>query len=131
MVFNPWSDNRTKCSNALKQFVGKLRVFCLHELLECVWPFCGVGAWRVKWYNSNYLDKQSKVVDISTNTSDHFFHLTRLRWKLPLHRKQSISGYNCLFEAKLWPNIFLINIWQKCVTLIFLNKTKLKIRPGP
>ena len=34
--FNPLSTNPRKWSDTLKQFVD--------ELLECVWPFCEVGA---------------------------------------------------------------------------------------
>ena len=36
---NPLSTNFTKWSNTLKQFVVNAK-----ELLECVWPFCGIGA---------------------------------------------------------------------------------------
>ena len=35
VIINPLRANITKWSNTLKQFVGKL--------LECVWPFCGIG----------------------------------------------------------------------------------------
>ena len=46
------SANFTKWSNILKQFVD--------ELFECVWPFRGVGAWRVNtWINKCHL--QNKV----------------------------------------------------------------------
>ena len=31
------------------------------ELLECVWPFCGVGAWRVNnWLSASFFRKQRK-----------------------------------------------------------------------
>ena len=35
LLFNGLSGNFTKWSNTLKLF-------------ECVWPFCGIGAYRVK-----------------------------------------------------------------------------------
>ena len=38
--FNPLSANLTKWSNTLKQFADKL--------FEGVWPFCEIGAYRVK-----------------------------------------------------------------------------------
>ena len=41
---NPLSANPLKWSNTLKQFVGKLLINCLS-----VWPFCGLGAWSVKF----------------------------------------------------------------------------------
>ena len=37
---NPWSVNRTKWLNTLKQFASAVA----DELFECVWPFCGVGS---------------------------------------------------------------------------------------
>ena len=42
-IFNPLNANPTKCqthSNNPSAFAD--------ELFECVWPFCGIGAWRVK-----------------------------------------------------------------------------------
>ena len=45
--FNPLSTNPTKWSNTFKQFVDKLLTNCF----ECVWPFCEIGAERVKtWF---------------------------------------------------------------------------------
>ena len=44
--FNPLSANPTKWSNTLKQFVD----------LECVWPFCGVGAFKEFIYLCIYLE---------------------------------------------------------------------------
>ena len=43
-IFNPLIPKPTKWSNTLKQFVGNRS----EELFECVWPFCGVGAYRVR-----------------------------------------------------------------------------------
>ena len=42
---NPLSANPTEWSNTLKQFVG-----IADELFKCVWPFCGIGALRVKYW---------------------------------------------------------------------------------
>ena len=41
-AFNPLSANPTKWSNTLKQLTAKA-----DELFECVWPFYGVGAWKL------------------------------------------------------------------------------------
>ena len=41
-LFNPLSTNPTKWSNILKQ------------LLECVWPFCGIVAERVNMSTKNF-----------------------------------------------------------------------------
>ena len=38
-LLNPLSANTTKCPNTFKQF---------RQLFECVWPFCGVGAYKGK-----------------------------------------------------------------------------------
>ena len=44
--FNLISANPTKCSNKLKQFAGKT-----DDFFECVWPFYGVGTWRINVCN--------------------------------------------------------------------------------
>ena len=41
--FNPLSANFTKLSNT-----QTIRRQITNELFECVWPFCGIGAQRVK-----------------------------------------------------------------------------------
>ena len=51
IYFNNLSAHHTKWSNTLKQFIGKNLNNSLakaNEFFECVWPFCGVGTWRVK-----------------------------------------------------------------------------------
>ena len=62
---NPLSANPAKWSNHLKYSSA-----VAHKLFECVWPFCGVGDWRVKWllpveiwlfkFNSKYTKTTSK-----------------------------------------------------------------------
>ena len=45
IAVNHFSANFTKWSNILKQ----IRQQFVDELLECVWPFCGIGGWRVNY----------------------------------------------------------------------------------
>ena len=62
---NPLSANPAKWSDHLKYSSA-----VAHKLFECVWPFCGVGDWRVKWllpveiwlfkFNSKYTKTTSK-----------------------------------------------------------------------
>ena len=50
---NPLSANPPKWSNTLKQFVGKF---------ECVCPFCGIGAQRVKNLESRDYSDRGKTI---------------------------------------------------------------------
>ena len=45
-----------------------------NELFECVWPFCGIGAWRVKVTSDN-LDESmnaSKKKKVQTSLNVYF-----------------------------------------------------------
>ena len=55
---DPLSINPKKWPNTLKQFVGKKPTNCLS-----VWPFCRVGAWRVKVLNLRIFKKDNIWVD--------------------------------------------------------------------
>ena len=54
-LFNSLSANPTKRSNTLKQFVS----FC--RRIECVWPFCGVGAKRVNSSRNIYISNSRQI----------------------------------------------------------------------
>ena len=112
---NPLSANPTKRSNKLKQFVNNT-----DESFECVWPFCGVGTWRVNPVQASVLclyplktrgfltfsGGVEKWTSAWNGCFSKLYNLT-LSWRRPLsYRNQSI---NLLWFAEQING--LISIW--------------------
>ena len=45
------------------------------DLFECVWPFCGVDAQRVKWYRQNLLWQRSRDIVLCYYVVINWFRL--------------------------------------------------------
>ena len=113
--------NSTKWSNTLKPFIA-----VASEFFKCVWPFCGVGPYRVKLKAAN-LNSFGNFLLISTTLlciyvelfSKMFagFRCWLLYLKILCHRYLK-TGYKCL--CKTWSLGRLHQMWVGCSKLHLL-----------
>ena len=111
-IFNPLSPNPTKWSKTLILFVGNRS----DELFECVWPFCGVGAYRVRIADAFHIiwiknpeDKNCSLLATAATThppslTDGFLELSLLE----------MNQLPC-------PSKFLLTVRQKLTKIFYLK----------